>query len=106
MKPIGLLLSFTLLLCACGKDTLTLNTPVSRKSENLVASNLQVLFDSLPEPGLSVEIDNTVGTSQTQRQKDGIFCRKIGAVVQNPVYRYECWKSEMTNDRPTPSIIL
>ena len=35
-----------------------------------------------------------IGSATTQRSQNNpaVFCRKTGAVVPNPVYKYECWE--------------
>ncbi len=101
MKSWCALLSFTFLLTACGKDTINFNLPPTGKSQNQLSSENRTLYEALPGPDRSVTIEPSDGSLQTQRQRpsESNFCRKIIAGAPNPETRFECWKSEMTNDQ-------
>jgi len=98
MKLWCALLSFSLLVTACGKDTINFNTPGVKKSTNPVTSNAQALYEALPGSELTVFMDPSDGSTQTQKQNETSFCRKIATAQTKAVFRFECWKSEMTND--------
>lgn len=98
MKSWCAVFSFALLLTACGKDTINFSTPGVKKSMNPITSNTQALYEALLGPELSVFMDPSDGSTQTQKQNETSFCRKIATPQTKAVFRFECWKSDMTND--------
>ena len=58
----------------------------------------QKTYESLRGPDLFVDTGDLIGSTITQRESKNLFCRKIGAVVPNPDYSYECWQSDGSDD--------
>ncbi len=89
--------ALTIMLMGCGKENKTsYQNATSNPSRVAPIIDEEALYNSLTGSESPVEISGRYGASIVQRTQDTTLCRKSGAVVPNPVYRYECWQTSST----------